>query len=68
MKALTPNEYFAMDISGKLDVLEVKIDAASHRVNVDIKCDLLEVEMMLEKIEAYHRKYSRVKSQQGGAK
>jgi hypothetical protein len=65
---LTPGEYFALNISGKMDALEAKIDAAIYHVNVKIRCDLLEVEMMLESIEECDRKWPRVKpQQQGGA-
>ena len=65
---LTPGEYLAMNISGRMDALEARIDAAIHHVNVNIRCDLLEVEMMLEGIEACDQKYPRVKpQQQGGA-
>ncbi|MDP8936006.1 MAG: hypothetical protein M3N42_18205 [Cyanobacteriota bacterium] len=52
---LTPGEYSAMNISGRMDALEAKLDAAIHHVNVNIRCDLLEVEMMLESIEATDR-------------
>ncbi|MEG3900187.1 MULTISPECIES: hypothetical protein [unclassified Microcoleus] len=65
---LTPDEYFAMNISGRMDALEAKIDAAIHHVNVNIRLDLLEVEMILERIEECDRKYPRVKPhQQGGS-
>lgn len=48
---LTPGEYLALNISGRMDALEAKIDAAIYHVSVNIKLDLLEVEMMLEEIE-----------------
>ena len=66
MKPLTPSEYLALNISGRMDALEAKLDAAIHRVNVNIRCDLLEVEMMLESIEAIDQKYPRVNPQPGG--
>ena len=56
---LTPGEYLALNISGRMDALEAKIDAAIYHVSVNIKLDLLEVEMMLEEIE------EEVKPQQG---
>jgi hypothetical protein len=62
---LTPSEYLAMNISGRMDALEAKIDAAIYHVSVNIKLDLLEVEMMLERIEECDRKWPRVKPQQG---
>ncbi|CAA9399384.1 hypothetical protein AVDCRST_MAG84-6036 [uncultured Microcoleus sp.] len=65
---LTPGEYLAMNISGRMDALEARIDAAIHHVNVNIRCDLLEVEMMLESIEECDRKYPRVKPHQQGGK
>lgn len=66
MKPLTPDEYFAMNISERMDALEAKIDAATYRVRVDIGLQLLEVEMMLESIEECDRKWPRVQPQQGG--
>ncbi|MEG3859187.1 hypothetical protein [Microcoleus sp. herbarium12] len=61
---LTPSEYLAMNISGRMDALEARIDAEIYHVNVNIKCHLLEVEMMLEGIEECDRKWPRVKPQQ----
>lgn len=66
MKPLTPGEYLAMGISEKLDALEARIDAASHRVRVDIKLQLLEVDILLSGIEECDRKYPRVSPQPGG--
>jgi hypothetical protein len=66
MKPLTPDEYFAMNISGRMDALEAKIDAVTYRVRVDIGLQLLEVGMMLEEIEAWHRNLPRVVLQKGG--
>ncbi len=56
---LTPGEYLALNISGRMDALEAKIDAAIYHTSVNIRLDLLEVEMMLEEIE------EEVKPQQG---
>lgn len=56
---LTPDEYLALNISGRMDALEAKIDAAIYHVSVNIRLDLLEIEMMLEEIQ------EEVKPQQG---
>lgn len=66
MKPLTPDEYFAMNISGKMNALEAKIDAATYRVRVDIGLQLLEVGMRLEEIKAWHRNLPRVVPQKRG--
>ncbi len=61
---LTPGEYLAMNVSGRMDALEARIDTGLYHASVTIKLDLLEVEMMLESIEESDRKYPRVKPQQ----
>lgn len=65
MKPLTLDKYLAINISGKMNALKAKIDAAIYHVNVNIKLDLLEVKMMLESIEECDRKWPRVEPQQG---
>jgi hypothetical protein len=65
---LTPGEYLAMNISGRMDELESRLDAAIQKISVDIKLDLMEVDILLSGIEECDRKWPRVKPQQGGAK
>ncbi len=65
MTPLTPSEYLAMNISGRMDELEARLDVAIQKVGVDIKLDLIEVDILLESIEECDRKWPRVKPQQG---
>ena len=61
---LTHDECDALNISERLDGLEARIDAATYRVKVGIKIQLLEVDILLAGIEATDRKYSRTPKQE----